>query len=74
MTYVITLLLIYLIYKAFRRGIVPRGHNPMDRQWGYVYLQEYLKDAEEWRMIRIGESYFGYRKEKVGDFHSGSHA
>ena len=24
-------------------------------------------------MVRIGDSYFGYRKEKVGDFHSGSH-
>jgi hypothetical protein len=25
-------------------------------------------------MIRIGDSFFGYEKLKVGDFHSGSHA
>ena len=25
-------------------------------------------------MIRIGDSYFGYRKEKIGNFHSGSGA
>jgi glutathione synthase/RimK-type ligase-like ATP-grasp enzyme len=59
---------------SFTKGILPRGFNPRDRQWGSVYLQEYIPDAYEWRMIRIGESFFGYRKEKVGDFHSGSHA
>ena len=37
-------------------------------------LQEYLPNAKEWRMMRIGNSYYGYRKEKVGDFHSGSGA
>ena len=62
-----------LLLQAFNKGIVPRGYHPLDKQWGWVYLQEYLEGAEEWRMIRIGDSYFGYRKEKVGDFHSGSH-
>ncbi len=63
-----------LVKKAFRKGIAPKRRNPMDRQWGFVLFQEYLPEAKEWRMVRIGDSYFGYRKEKVGDFHSGSHA
>lgn len=62
-----------LLIRCFRKGIVPKRRNPKDRQWGFVLLQEYLPDAKEWRMVRIGDSYFGYRKEKVGDFHSGSH-
>jgi len=62
------------VLRAFRRGFAPSRRNPMDRQWGFVILQEYLPDAREWRMVRIGDSFFGYRKEKVGDFHSGSHA
>ena len=45
----------------------------MDKEWGRIYLQDFIEDAQEWRMIRIGESFFGYRKEKSGDFHSGSH-
>lgn len=66
--------LINAVKKAFTKGSVPRGHHFLDRDWGKVFLQQYLPNVEEWRMIRIGDSYFGYRKEKVGDFHSGSHA
>lgn len=61
------------VIKVFKKGFVPNGYSPLDKQWGRIYIQEYLPDVEEWRMIRIGDSYFGYRKEKVGDFHSGSH-
>jgi len=61
-----------LIKQAFSKGITTKGYHPYDRDLGRVYLQEYLKDVEEWRMIRINDSYFGYRKEKVGEFHSGS--
>lgn len=59
--------------KAFTKGFVPAGHHPLDKNWGRVYLQEHMGDVEEWRMIRIGDSFFGYRKERVGEFHSGSH-
>lgn len=61
------------INQVFQKGFVPWGYHPLDKQWGRIYIQEFLEDVEEWRMIRIGDSYFGYRKEKVGDFHSGSH-
>lgn len=66
--------LVHLIQKVFKNGVVPKGHHPMDKDWGRIMLQQYLPDVNEWRMIRIADSYFGYRKERVGDFHSGSHA
>ena len=59
---------------CFTKGVVRRNGDPRDRQWGTVLLQEYIADAREWRLIRIGDSYFGYEKLRVGDFHSGSHA
>jgi glutathione synthase/RimK-type ligase-like ATP-grasp enzyme len=62
-----------LIHRCFKRGFLKTGADPRDRQWGSVLFQEYLPDLAEWRMIRIGESYFGYQKVRKGDFHSGSH-
>lgn len=62
-----------LVRRVMTEGLVPRGFDRCDRQWGVVYLQEFLPDIEEWRMVRLGDSYFGYRKDQVGDFHSGSH-
>ena len=62
------------IKRAFARGLRPKRFDAHDRQRGFVYLQEYLPDAHEWRMVRIGDSYFGYRKEKGPDgLHSASH-
>ncbi|MCD4832133.1 MAG: hypothetical protein K8R02_10095 [Anaerohalosphaeraceae bacterium] len=48
---------------AFGRGLRPISFAPNDRQWGYVYIQRYYPNVKEWRMVRIGDSYFGYRKE-----------
>lgn len=42
-----------------------------DSQFGYVIFQEYLPHEFEWRVARIGESYFAYKKLKVGDKSSG---
>ncbi|HUS46395.1 MAG TPA: hypothetical protein VM219_10300 [Phycisphaerae bacterium] len=61
------------VNRCFKKGMVRCDGDPRDRQWGCVLLQEYLADAAEWRMVRIGDSYFGYEKGKLGDFHSGSH-
>ena len=63
-----------LINACFRTGFRKTGADPRDRQWGSVLFQEYLPDVTEWRMIRVGDSYFGYQKARKGDFHSGSHA
>ena len=63
-----------IIKQAFGPGLRPRRYDAYDRQRGYIYLQEYLPDVEEWRMVRIGDSFFGYRKEKGPDgLHSASH-
>lgn len=58
---------------AFGRGLRPKSFAPNDRQWGYVYIQKYYPNVKEWRMVRIGESFFGHRKESGQSvFHSGS--
>jgi hypothetical protein len=63
-----------IIHQAFGPGLRPRRYDAWDRQRGVVYFQEYLPDVEEWRMVRIGDSFFGYRKEKGADgLHSASH-
>ena len=63
-----------LFKQSFAHGIQHPRMGPYERQRGRVYLQEYLPNVKEWRMVRIGDSYFGYRKEKGdGDFHSASH-
>ena len=61
-----------LVARAFGRGLTVAGHDPRDRQWGFVLLQEYVDVAKEWRLVRIGEAYFGHPKGRVGAFHSGS--
>lgn len=60
-----------LIKRSFVNGIIA-GRDARDYQWGYIILQEYLDDVDEWRMVRIGDSFFGHKKGKKGDFHSGS--
>ncbi len=61
-----------IIRRAFSRGHVPDGHDLRDRQWRSVLFQRFLPDVCEWRLVRIGESYFGHPKGKLGEFFSGS--
>ena len=61
-----------LVRRAFSRGLVSGGTDLRDREWGSVILQEYLPDVQEWRLVRIGDSYFGHPKGRRGDYHSGS--
>lgn len=60
------------VEQRFGKGMVWRGADVRDREWGSVLFQEFLPDAAEWRMIRIGKSYFGHQKLTDGTFHSGS--
>jgi hypothetical protein len=64
--------LLRLVRRAFGPGILRRGADRRDRQWSNVLFQRFIPAASEWRMIRIGASYFGYEKLRVGDFHSGT--
>jgi len=60
------------VIRAFRQGLRLKNKSKYDRHQGYLIFQEYLKDCQEWRMIRAGDSYFCRYKIKEGDFHSGS--
>lgn len=64
--------LIKLVRKVFRSGWIPAGIDYRNKQWGSILFQEYIPDVVEWRLVRIGDSYFGHAKGKSGDFHSGS--
>ena len=61
------------ITRCFKKGFTTGRRGPRDKEWGSILLQEYLPNVKEWRMIKIGNWYFGYEKLKSGDFHSGSH-
>lgn len=43
-----------------------------DKQYNFMIVQEKLDVKCEWRMIKIGESYFGHQKLEKNGFHSGS--
>ena len=60
------------ISRAFGRGLVANGHDHRERQRGSILFQEHLDLAHEWRLVRIGDAYFGHPKGRRGAFHSGS--
>lgn len=43
-----------------------------DNQIGFVILQEYIQHDYEWRIVRIGDSFFAHKKLKIGEKASGS--
>lgn len=43
-----------------------------DSQKGHVIFQEYVKHDFEWRVVRIGDSFFAHKKLKIGEKASGS--
>ncbi len=61
-----------LVKRAFGKGLIGKRADPQARQWRHILIQEYIPDIREWRMIRIGDSYFGHEKKRAGEFHSGS--
>lgn len=62
---------LYYSYKLKRVGVnVPDLHNP---QKDYFLVQDFVKDVLwEWRILKIGDSYFGHQKLLKGKFASGS--
>lgn len=61
-----------LVERSFDKGYLSYRRDPRDREWGSVILQQCIERAKEWRMVRVGDSYFGHRKLRKGQFHSGS--
>ncbi len=64
--------LVRFVARFFKKGFLPDFHEKKDREWGSMLFQEYLPNVREWRVIRIGDSYFGYEKISDGGLHSGS--
>ncbi len=60
------------VKRCFQGGYRSYARCRNDKEWGTVLLQEYLPDVKEWRMIRLGDSFFGHQKLKRNGFHSGS--
>ena len=48
------------------------NRNSGENQKNIVLFQEYVPHEYEWRIVRIGESWFGYKKLKADDMASGS--
>jgi len=61
-----------LVKQLFRKGLIPHRGDPRDLRWGQVIFQEYLPNVDEWRITRVGDTFFCRIKHKQGDFHSGS--
>lgn len=70
------------IYKTLKNKVYPlkifydtnKQHLPIkNKTTGVVHIQSHLQVKYEWRIIRIGNSFFGHKKlEDKNGFHSGS--
>lgn len=61
------------VARAFGPGVRVEGHDPRDRQRNLVLFQAYVAIEREWRLVRIGDAYFGHPKGRGTDgVHSGS--
>lgn len=61
-----------LIKKCFGSGLKSYGMSPYAESRGYAYVQKFIPGMEEWRMVRIGDAFFGHRK--VEDASTGKHS
>lgn len=63
--------------KRFARRKMQSGRRTyrdkhVDKEHGVLLLQQFHPNLKEWRIIRIGDYYFGFEKLKEHQFHSGS--
>ena len=57
----------------FHRWYLPPVWDVRNRQKDYFIVQDFVKDVQhEWRILKIGDSYFGHQKLLKGEFASGS--
>ncbi len=61
-----------IVKACFGKGFQSNFYDPRDRNYGQILFQQHLGEVKEWRVIRIGESFFSYQKGKKGEFHSGT--
>ncbi|MDO9256309.1 MAG: hypothetical protein Q7U54_12410 [Bacteroidales bacterium] len=53
-----------------RLKVYSKTYNEL--QYGFVIFQEYIPHTFEWRIVKIGNSFFGHQKVKQGDKASGT--
>ena len=53
-----------------RLQVYKKNYNAIQK--GFVIFQEYISHDYEWRVVKIGDSYFGHKKVKQGDKASGT--
>jgi glutathione synthase/RimK-type ligase-like ATP-grasp enzyme len=57
----------------YKHKMIPFLKDVHNRQKDYFLVQEFVKDVKwEWRILKIGNSYFGHQKLYKGNFASGS--
>lgn len=57
----------------FHRWYMPPMRDVRNRQKDYFIVQEFVKDVQhEWRILKVGDSYFGHQKLLKDGFASGS--
>ena len=57
----------------FHRWFMPPMRDVRNRQKDYFIVQDYVKDVQhEWRILKVGDSYFGHQKLMKDGFASGS--
>ena len=62
-----------VVARAFGAGLRVDGHDPRDRQRNVVLFQAYVEVEREWRLVRVGDAYFGHPKGRgESGLHSGS--
>lgn len=55
-----------------KRKAMLYGMRRSDKQVGFLLLQEFIDHPYEWRVVRMGESFFAHKKLKLGEKTSGS--
>ncbi len=65
--------LTYVLHpKAIKKKSSIYAYVRSDIQRGYVIFQEFIDHKFEWRVVRIGDSFFAHKKIKVGHMASGT--
>lgn len=59
-------------YDYFKKRLKKYFEILSDRQIGLIIFQEYICHDYEWRIVKIGQSYFGHKKTKIGEMASGT--
>ncbi|NLO19665.1 MAG: hypothetical protein GX121_07305 [Ignavibacteria bacterium] len=51
-----------IVRKSFTHGLRSSSTSPFAESRGYIFIQEFLENIIEWRMVRIGDAFFGHQK------------